>query len=187
MRVRLIPHAILLPFVLAAACAQPGSTPSNPSAAAGSLSVQTSSGATVRFGNDTVGSPFPPPSGHDASGHGRDNMIPRTAVIDVNETVTFQMGGRNHQVGIYKDGTEPDQVSRAGAAPKAGCGPAPYLPGTGDPNLIAILGQPICAGGATSVSYTFTKPGRYLVICTFIPHLDLGMYGWIEVRDRSKP
>jgi plastocyanin len=192
MRVRLIPHAILLPLVLAAACAQPGSTPANPSAAASSLSADSSaakpsSGATVRFGNDTVGSPFPPPSGHDASGHGRDNLIPRTVVIDAGETVTFEMGGPVHQVGIYKDGTEVDQVRRVGAAPKAGCGPAPYIPGTGDPNLVTILGQPLCAGGAASVSYTFTRPGRYLVICTFIPHLNVGMYGWVEVRERSKP
>ena len=173
--------------MLAAACAQPGSTPVNPSVAAGSLSAQLSLAATVRFGNDTVGSPFPPPSGHDGSGHARDNMIPRTVVIDQGGTVTFQMGGRNHQVGIYADGTDPDQVSRAGAAPKAGCGPAPFLPGTGDPNLVAVPGEPICAGGPASVSYTFTQPGRYLVICMFIPHLDLGMYGWVEVRERSKP
>jgi plastocyanin len=52
------------------------------------------------------------------------------------------------------------------------------------PNLVAILGQPICAGGAPSVSHTFPTPGRYLVICTFILHLDLAMYGWVEVRDR---
>ena len=95
------------------------------------------------------------------------------------------LGGPVHQVSIYKDGTSVDEVSRAGAAPKAGCGPAPFIPGTGDPNLVAVLGQPLCAGGAPTVSYTFQRPGRYLVICAFIPHLNVGMYGWVEVRARN--
>ena len=141
----------------------------------------------MRFGNDTVGSKFNPASGHDQSGHGRDNLIPRTAVIDQGGTVTFVMGGAVHQAAIYKDGTTPEQVSRAGAAPIGGCPPVPYVTGAGDPNLVAVLDAPPCAGGAWSVSYTFQTPGRYLVICTFIPHLNVGMYGWVEVRARTKP
>jgi plastocyanin len=140
--------------------------------------------ATVRFGNDSVGSKFPPPSGHDQSGHARDNLIPRTVVIDQGGTVTFQMGGGVHAVGIYKDGTQIDQVVRA-AAPKAGC-PAVYVTGATDANLLTMLGEPLCAGGAPSVSYTFETPGRYLVICTFVPHLNVGMYGWVEVRARER-
>ena len=27
------------------------------------------------------------------------------------------------------------------------------------------------------------NPGTYLVICMFIPHLDVGMYGWVIVRE----
>jgi len=181
MRFRL--QAILLGLVLAAACAQPGSMPSGPTAL-GSLADKTPLSATVRFGNDTVGSGFPTPTGHDQSGHARDNMIPRTTVIDQGGTVTFVMGGPVHQVGIYADGTTPEQVSRVGAATKAGCPPAPYISGVGDPNHVATVGQPRCAGGAATVSYTFPNPGRYLVICMFIPHLDLGMYGWVEVREK---
>ncbi len=33
--------------------------------------------ATVRFGLPQVGSPFPPGSGHDASGHAKDSLVPR--------------------------------------------------------------------------------------------------------------
>jgi plastocyanin len=99
--------------------------------------------------------------------------------------VTFVIAGPVHQVSIYKDGTTVDEVSRAGAAPKAGCGPAPFIPGTGDPNLVKVLGEPICAGGPATVSYKFDTPGRYLVICAFIPHLNVGMYGWVEVRARE--
>jgi plastocyanin len=186
MRFRFHFPVLLLVLALAAACSQPGSTPS-PTAPGASLAAKASSpdSATVRFGNDSVGSWYPPPSGHDQSGHGRDNLIPRTAVIDQGGTVTFVIGGPVHQVSIYKDGTTPEQVSLAGAAPKAGCGPAPFIPGTGDPNLLAVLGEPICKGGAATVSYKFDKPGRYLVICAFVPHFDVGMYGWVEVRARD--
>ena len=187
MRVRYgVVSMLLVAFALAIACTQTGSAPSSPSAAGGSLAAGASSplSATVRFGNDSVGSPFPPPSGHDQSGHGRDNLIPRTAVIDQGGTVTFVMGGPIHQVGIYKDGTRPQDVLLAGAT-IGGCPPVPYITGAADPNLVAIVGQPPCGGGAFSVQYTFNTPGRYLVICTFIPHFNVGMYGWVEVRKRS--
>ena len=176
--------ALMLVLVVAVACAQPGSSPAGPTG--GTLSAvgqNTPLEATVRFGNDSVGSPFPPPSGHDQSPHAKDNLIPRTVVIDQGGTVTFQMGGGVHAVGIYKDGTRIDQVVRA-AAPKAGC-PAVYVTGATDPNLLTMLGEPICAGGDPAVSYTFENPGRYLVICTFVPHLNVGMYGWVEVRARG--
>jgi plastocyanin len=188
MKIRVRVPALLLAAAIASACSQPGSAPAGPSALGGGTDAGSSSplSATVRFGNDTVGSGFPTPSGHDQSGHARDNLIPRTAVIDQGGTVTFVMGGPVHQVAIYDDGTTPEQVVRAGAVTKAGCPPAPYITGAGDPNLVAVLGQPMCAGGARTVSYTFTTPGRYLVICAFIPHLNLNMYGWVEVRARQQ-
>ena len=32
---------------------------------------------------------------------------------------------------------------------------------------------------------TFSAPGKYLVICTFLPHfVEFEMYGWVVVRDR---
>jgi plastocyanin len=179
---------LFLTLLVASACAQPGSSPTSPGSAGGSLAASTGSSATIRFGNDTVGSGFPTPLGHDQSGHARDNLIPRTVVIDKGGTVTFEMGGPVHQVGIYADGTKPEDVVRAGAVHKAPpcpqAPPAVYITGAGDPNFIAVAGQPRCSGGAATQSYTFNTPGTYLVICMFIPHLDLGMYGWVEVRDR---
>lgn len=182
--------ALLLFIALAISCAQPGSSPTSPASTSGSSAISQDSplSATIRFGNDTVGSPFPTPSGHDMSGHARDNLIPRTVVIDKGGTVTFVMGGRVHQVGIFADGTEPEDVIRAGATTKPGCPPAPYISGASNPStFIAVTGAPLCDNTATdepTQSYTFDTPGRYLVICTFIPHLDLAMYGWVIVRDR---
>jgi plastocyanin len=91
-----------------------------------------------------------------------------------------------HEVAIYDDGTTPEQVVRAGAVTKAGSPPAPYITGVGDPTLVRVVGQPMCAGGSRTVSHTFSAPGRYLVICSFIPHLNLNMYGWVEVRARQQ-
>ena len=35
----------------------------------------------------------------------------------------------------------------------------------------------------TTRTYTFTQPGKYLVICGFLPHFQVGMYGWVEVKE----
>ena len=41
----------------------------------------------------------------------------------------------------------------------------------------------MCSGGA-STPFTFKTAGGFLVICTYLPHFQAGMYGWVEVRDR---
>ena len=191
MRVRY--STLVLVLVFAASCAQPGSSPTAPASAGGSLAAGQSSplGATVRFGNDTVGSGFPTPSGHDQSGHARDNMIPRTVVIDRGGTVRFEMGGQIHQVGIFAPGTEVDDIVRTNAFNKPGCPPVPvakYInPADNPTTFVAVTGAPLCDSTQADQpvqSYTFNTPGKYLVICMFIPHLDLAMYGWVVVRDR---
>ena len=47
--------------------------------------------ATVRFGNDDVGSPFPPITGHDQSGNGKFNFIPRSVTIAAGGSVTYEI------------------------------------------------------------------------------------------------
>jgi len=171
-------------LALAVACAQPASSPTSPAGAGGSTAAGPGLvlSATVQFGNDPVGSPFPPPSGHDQSGHGRDNLIPRTVVIDKGGTVTFKTVAPIHQVAIYADGAEASEINQGAVVIKAGCPPVPYI---NDANhRLAVLGEPPCKGGSFNPTYTFNTPGRYLVICTFIPHFSVGMYGWVEVRDR---
>jgi plastocyanin len=35
-----------------------------------------------------------------------------------------------------------------------------------------------------TVEHTFNnEAGRYLVICAFLPHFELRMYGWVTVRE----
>jgi plastocyanin len=178
---------VLASICLTAACTQPN--PGQPSIGSqdGALTQQANGGlpmsATVAFGRPDTGSPFPPPSGHDQSSHAKDNLVPRTVVIAQGGTVTFDLSGPGraiHQVAVYPDGTDPGDVDTTVLAPPAaGCPPVPLI---ADPDGIVLAPQP-CAGGTTSPSHTFTQPGRYLVICTFLPHFaDFQMYGWVIVK-----
>jgi len=187
----------LIPLAFAmAACARPAShspnegsgglaSPVTPSAASAvKTKDQTALSATIDFGRDNLGSPFPPPSGHDASGHSRDSLFPREVVIDQGGTVTFVMGASGvHEVAIYQPGTKPGDINTSLLDPPAPtCPPVPTI---NDPNnRVAIVSDQMCEGGSPAPTWTFTAPGRYLVICTFLPHFETGMYGWVTVRDR---
>jgi len=174
---------------LTVACVQQGSNAPSPVAPTGGLSSQGGGpsplAATMQFGQPNVGSPFPPTSGHDQSSHAKDNLVPRTVVIATGGTVTFNIpAGSVHQVAIYDDGTEPQDIDATILVPGGGgtCPPFPSL--INDPtNRLAVLGTQPCAGGPTAPSYTFSNPGRYLVICTFVFHfVEFQMYGWVIVK-----
>ena len=140
--------------------------------------------ATVRFGLDSqTGSPFPVPLGHDESSHAKHTLVPRTVVISQGGTVTFVIDSPVHQVAVYEAGTEPGDIDATILTP-GGMGDCPDIPLIDDMDgLVAVLGDQPCAGGPTMVSYTFDEPGRYLVICAFLPHFaDDDMYGWVIVK-----
>lgn len=178
--------ALLLGVTLA--CTQQASNSVSPLAPTGSLGSQGGGpsplAATMKFGLDHLGSPFPAPSGHDQSGHARDNLVPRTVVIRQGGTVTFQLpAGAVHQVAIYDNGKQPQDIVTTSLLPGgAGCPPFPSL--INDPtNRLAVLGPQPCAGGPTAPSFQFDNPGRYLVICTFVFHfVEFQMYGWVQVK-----
>lgn len=179
------PAIVALVLALSVACVQQGSTPTSPIAPTDSSSALGPSplSATMQFGQTNVGSPFPPPQGHDRSSHAIDNLVPRTVVIGAGGTVTFNVpAGSVHQVAIYDDGTKPQDIDTTDTtAGGAGCPPVPLI--DDDTNRIAVLGAQPCAGGPTSPSHTFDDPGRYLVICTFVIHfVEFQMYGWVEVK-----
>ena len=145
--------------------------------------------ATVEFGRDDVGSPFPPPSGHDASGHARDKMLPRNVSIRAGGSVTFRMGVF-HQVTIYDQGTEPGDIDLSNLLDLTAPPPAP--PGTviipaflsEDPNNRLAQGPFSFAPMTwTSPPGTFDVPGKYLVICSVVPHVVASnMYAWVTVK-----
>jgi len=49
-----------------------------------------------------------------------------------------------------------------------------------DTNREALI--PVPCFTPTQRAHTFTAPGRYLVMCAFLPHFNVGMYGWVEVK-----
>jgi plastocyanin len=179
----------VLAALASASCVQQNPGQSSPASTAPSavLDLQPAAlslSASVDFGRDDLGSPFPPPSGHDQSGHSRDSLFPQEVVIDKGGTVTFVMGFSGvHEAAIYAPGTSPKDINASLLAPPAaGCPPVPTI---NDPNhRIAIVADQVCEGGNPAPSWTFNTPGRYLVICTFLPHFQAGMYGWVTVRDR---
>jgi plastocyanin len=149
-----------------------------------------SSTATVQFGQASVGSPFPPDSGHDSSGHAADNLVPGTVVIAAGGTVTFEVPPGVHQIAIYQPGTEPkdiDTTDLTTLAVYAGCAGPPFV---NAPLVIDVLDDPTLEAAypvpcftPMTVTHQFDQPGRYLVICNFLPHFEARMYGWVIVRE----
>jgi hypothetical protein len=130
--------------------------------------------ATVRFGNPTVGSPFPPPEfEHDSSSNARDNLIPRTSVISAGGNVTFDVAGF-HQVAIYEPGVTPDDIIVPPFPPESNI----FI---NDSTDRLFLGAP--GASVTSPPGTFATPGKYLLICNVTPHFAFfNMYGWVIVK-----
>jgi plastocyanin len=143
----------------------------------------------MQFGKVNTGSPFAGPSDHDQSEHGVDDLVPRSVVIDRGGTVTFNVPPGVHQIAIYKPGKGPEDVNTSivtTLAQFAGCVGAPVFNAplviNDAVNREAVRTVP--CGQAATRTYTFNTPGKYLVICAFLPHFEIGMYGWVTVRDR---
>ena len=131
--------------------------------------------ATVRFGNPTAGSPYPPPVfDHDSSSNARDNLIPRTSVISAGGTVTFDVAGF-HQVAVYRAGTQPEDITVPPFPPNLFIDDAT--------NRLALGPAAGAQGPWTPPAGTFSTPGRYLIICNVTPHFAIdNMYGWVDVK-----
>jgi len=159
----------LLPFTLLLASCADSPTPVAPSSAALAQGESSRQGlpmsAVMVFGNPDAGTDYPPGS-HDQSLHAKDRIIPGAVAIAAGGTVTFQVR-RGHRVAVYDDGTRPEDITR---------NPGPLVL---DPtNRLALQPRP-----TPTFSYTFTKPGRYLVICAITRHFfEANMYGWVIVR-----
>ena len=152
------------------------------------------SSATVRFGNPTVGSPFPPPAfDHDSSPNATDNLIPRTSVISAGGNVTFEVAGFHQVMGLltlpgvrHVAVVEIDCRTLPGTTPDDIVVP-PFPPNlfiNFDGGLLLAAGPPAGVEGSwTPPTGTFAAPGRYLVLCNVTPHFAIdNMYGWVTVK-----
>ena len=124
--------------------------------------------------------------GHDSSSNAKDNLTPRNVVISGSVsapgtvTYTIETGGF-HQPVVYAAGIEPGDV------PVPPFPPNMFLSST-DPTVLAagqIAKAPLHMPAQPTVTWTtsFTRPGKYLVICNLTPHFGFfNMYGWVTVK-----
>ena len=147
----------------------------------------------MQFGQANVDSDFPPTSGHDHSANAVDNIVPRTVVIAVNGTVTFNVPPGVHQINIYKPGTQPEDVDMSmgnlttlAAVP----GAARHCQRRSRVLRSSLTRRRQLPGGDSGAVFDADgddlhvhPPGKYLVICAFLPHFQGGMYAWVEVKE----
>lgn len=143
--------------------------------------------ASIRFGLNELGSPFPPQVGHDHSTNAADNLVPRTVTIPRGGTVVFAVDPV-HQVAVYRPGVEPEDIAVDGSTLEdADLGFGIVLPffRINDPSgrLARSPSQGLSPQSWSPPLGTFDQPGRYLVICTSVPHFVLNrMFGWVIVQ-----
>ena len=123
---------------------------------------------TVKFGMPWTGSAcVPPECFDDASFHAKDTITPAAVSIPVGSTLTAEVAGF-HQAVLYEAGTRLSDIEPDPAA----------FPFVNDPDGVIASAPPV-----TDLQYTFTSPGRYLLICNLTPHLEEArMYAVIHVR-----
>ena len=174
-----------------AACDAPAVTEAPATSAIAAAATGTASNARrgdvplVAFGKNEHGSPFDPAVGHDHSTQAKDLLIPRTVVIDRGGQVEFEIDPF-HRVNIYRVGTQPGDIDVSKLI-NFQSGPV-FIPNfvIDDPTGRIAQSPPFqFAIDQTWVTPagTFTQPGRYFVMCNFLPHFVANdMYGWIIVR-----
>jgi hypothetical protein len=135
------------------------------------ISTPVSAGAgdvTLKFGMPWTGSDcVPPECFDDASFHAMDTIVPAAVSIPTGSTLTARVAGF-HQAVLYEAGTRLSDIEP---------NPATF-PFVEDPDGVIAAAPPL-----TDLEYTFTSPGRYLLICNLTPHLEEArMYAVVHVR-----
>jgi plastocyanin len=106
--------------------------------------------------------------------------------IQAGGAVSFIIAGL-HQVIVYDNGTQPDDIDTTLTTPSTGT-PAnvPLINDSNrriyrglDPSRLQLVGPLGLQDRLEAV--TFSKPGRYLVICGVLSHFQDGMFGFVRV------
>ena len=181
--------------LVVAACDQPAVTAtrsSNTPPSVTAVTAATPTGASaarrgdipvVKFGMNGHGSPFDP--AHDRSTQAKDLLIPRTVVIDAGGQVSFEIDPF-HRVNVYRVGTSADDIDLSKLI-NFSSGPV-FIPNfVIDDATNRIAQSPPFSFNMiqtwTTPAGTFNTPGRYFVMCNFLPHFAANdMYGWVIVR-----
>ena len=153
--------------------------------------------------SDLMGAPLDRILGDPAGGVGvNDILIPNKVTIKEGDSVNFIIGG-GHVLTIYDDGTKPEDINTSVIEPAANC-PATAGGVFNDPNNRIYRGPCFSTSFGTTPTTTitrrdgvevvqFTKPGRYLVLCSRLNHFidsttgEFQMFGFVKVeKDRHK-
>jgi hypothetical protein len=116
------------------------------------------------------------------------HVLPKTISVQVNGVVNFAVSGF-HQIYVYNPGKKVADVHGADPAAlfiddKTDLFYEGLRPGGGPPPGIPVTTNPSNASNRVE-SVSFSKPGRYLVICNVSPHFADGMWAWIRVTARD--
>ena len=120
---------------------------------------------------------FPNNSPIDGNVH---KLIPFEARVKAGGTVNFIISGF-HLVTVYGPGTDFDDISLAVLTPIPGA-PAGFPPVVNDPVNRVYRGlSPFGLPQDRVEAVNFAQAGRYLAVCTFLPHFQDRMFGYIRV------
>ena len=163
-----------------------------------------SDNVSVSFGlwdpnkSDLMGAPLDRILADPAQGVGvNDILVPQKVTIKEGDSVNFIIGG-GHVLTIYDDGTKPEDINTSVIEPAANC-PATAGGVFNDPMNRIYRGPCFSTNFGTTPSTTitrrdgvevvqFTKPGRYLVLCSRLNHFissttgEFQMFGFVKVE-----
>src|SRR5262244_1884890 len=147
--------------------------------------------------SDLMGAPLDRLVGDPGMGRGvNDILVPQRVTIKEGDSVNFIIGG-GHVLTIYDDGTRPEDIDTTDKEPAERC---PTTAGgvINDPNNRIYRGPCFSTSFGTTPTTTitrrdgvevvqFTKPGRYLVICSRLNHFidsngKFQMFGFVKVE-----
>ena len=183
--------SLMVASCVLASCDRPATTEVAAPATIAAVATSSASAAkrgsipVVQFGLNDHGSAFDPAAGHDHSSQAKDALVPRTVVIDVGGRVEFEVDPF-HRVNIYRAGTDAGDIDVSKLI-NFSSGPV-FIPNfVIDDETNRIAQSPPFSFNLvqtwTTPIGTFNQPGRYFVMCNFLPHfVSNDMYGWVIVR-----
>ncbi len=141
-------------------------------------STPVTTGASIEFGLPDACSPEEPRCA------AADQLAPRVLAVTAGGSVSFSINAISHQVAVYGPGTTVAGIDTrivGGVADTPGAGSTIIDPNT---RIAESPDLPFAPDPATRWEWDTTgvAAGTYLVICTFQPHLEVGMYGWVIVE-----
>jgi plastocyanin len=141
--------------------------------------------ATVSFGAWQTDPPFDRFPSNSPGARNQHQVFPKRIRIKAGDVVNFINSG-THQLIVYDDGTEPDDIDPALTTLSTGI-PADTVLIDDPTNRIYRGPDPTLFPRDRIEVVHFPNPGTYLVICGLHDHFfDDGMFGFVKVLPRAK-